>query len=194
LKWPRLRVGYHSCSIKVDSPLARTEEVKLEIASVLNCDPDQVLEVSGRTGQGVDDVLKAMIDRVPAPHVTHTGPNDFAALVFDFEYSNHQGVIVYIRVLDGQIKKGDQLLFVVANEKFFALSVGTFSPTKMERDTLYAGEIGYIVTGIKQPGIASVGDTITLLKNPLPALAGYQNPRPVVWASVIQNLKIVFQT
>jgi GTP-binding protein LepA len=169
---------------KVDSPLARVDEVKLEIANVLNCDPSEVLEVSGRTGQGVDEVLKAVVDRVPAPHVTHTGPNDFAALVFDFEYSNHQGVIVYIRVLDGVVKKGDQLLFATANEKFFALSVGTFSPTKTERDSLHAGEIGYIVTGIKQPGIASVGDTITLLKNPLPALAGYQNPRPVVWASV----------
>ena len=169
---------------KVDSPNARVDEVKLEIATVLNCDPSEVLEVSGRTGQGVDDVLKAVIDRVPAPHVTHTGPNDFAALVFDFEYSNHQGVIVYIRVLDGIIKKGDSLLFATANEKFFALSVGTFSPVKTEREFLQPGEIGYIVTGIKQPGIASVGDTITLLKNPLPALPGYQNPRPVVWASV----------
>jgi GTP-binding protein LepA len=89
-----------------------------------------------------------------------------------------------VRVLDGSIKKGDQLLFSVAQEKFFALSLGTFSPTKLERDQLNAGEIGYIVTGIKQPGIASVGVTITLYKNPLPALAGYQNPRPVVWASV----------
>jgi GTP-binding protein LepA len=134
--------------------------------------------------QGVDEVLKQVIARIPAPHVTHTGPNDFSGLVFDFEYSNHQGVIVYVRVLNGQIKKGDQLLFAVANEKFFALSLGTFSPVKTERDFLSAGEIGYIVTGIKQPGIASVGDTITFLKNPLPALPGYQNPRPVVWASV----------
>jgi GTP-binding protein LepA len=169
---------------KVDSPLARTDEVKLEIATVLDCDPDTVLEVSGRTGAGVDELLQAVIDRIHPPQVTHTGPNDFAALVFDFEYSNHQGVIVYIRVLDGTIKKGDQLLFSVANEKFYALSLGIFSPTKQEKDSLSAGEIGYIVTGIKQPGIASVGDTITLFKNPLPALGGYQNPRPVVWASV----------
>lgn len=169
---------------KVDSPLARPDEVKLEIANVLDCDPDSVLEVSGRTGVGVDELLQAVIDRIHAPKTTHTGPNDFSALVFDFEYSNHQGVIVYIRVLDGVIKKGDQLLFGVANEKFYALSVGIFSPTKQEKDSLSAGEIGYIVTGIKQPGIASVGDTITLYKNPLPALGGYQNPRPVVWASV----------
>lgn len=169
---------------KVDSQLARTDEVKLEIATVLGCDPDSVLEVSGKTGQGVLELLQAVIERIPAPQITHIGPNDFSALVFDFEYSNHQGVIVYVRVFDGAIKKGDQLLFTVANEKFYALSVGTFSPTKAEKDSLSAGEIGYIVTGIKQPGIASVGDTISLFKNPLSPLPGYQNPRPVVWASV----------
>lgn len=166
---------------KVDSPLARVDEVKLEIATVLDCDVDSVLEVSGRTGQGVDKLLEEVVKRIPAP-VSHA--SSFQSLVFDFEYSNHQGVIVYVRVLDGVIKKGDQLLFTVANEKFYALSVGIFAPTKTETDTLSAGEIGYIVTGIKQPGIASVGDTITLLKNPLPALPGYQNPRPVVWASI----------
>jgi GTP-binding protein LepA len=165
---------------KVDSPLARADEVKFEIASVLNCDPDEVLEVSGRTGQGVEELLKEVIKRIPAPKPADT----MQALVFDFEYSNHQGVIVYVRMLGGEVRKADQLLFAVANEKFHALSVGTFSPSKLEKDKLSAGEIGYIVTGIKQPGIASVGDTVTLLKNPAPALAGYQNPRPVVWASV----------
>lgn len=185
---------------KVDSPLARTEEVKLEIAKVLDCDPDSVLEVSGRTGQGVDDVLKAVIDRVPAPTVPprssqglgalplkggdSSRSDSVAALVFDFEYSNHQGVIVYVRVFDGSIKKSDQMVFSVANEKFFALSVGTFSPVKTEKSAISAGEIGYIVTGIKQPGIASVGDTITLAKNPVAPMHGYQNPKPVVWASV----------
>jgi GTP-binding protein LepA len=160
--------------------LARADEVKFEIASVLNCDPEDVLEVSGRTGHGVEELLKEVIKRIPAPK-----PADMMqALVFDFEYSNHQGVIVYVRMLGGEVRKADQLLFAVANEKFHALSVGTFSPSKLEKEKLSAGEIGYIVTGIKQPGIASVGDTVTLLKNPAPALAGYQNPRPVVWASV----------
>ncbi len=177
---------------KIDSPLARADEVKLEIAKVLDCDPDQVLEVSGRTGVGVAELLEAVINRIPPPHVTHTGPQDFSALVFDFEYSNHQGVIVYIRVLNGTIRKGDQLLFSIANEKFQALSVGTFAPVKSEQPALSAGEIGYIVTGIKQPGIASVGDTITFLKNPLPALPGYQNPRPVVWASVYPESQDAF--
>ena len=169
---------------KVDSPLARAQEVKQEIADVLECDVSEVLEVSGKTGEGVDALLKSVIERSPGPKVAHTNPNEFSALVFDFEYSNHQGVIVYVRVFDGVIAKGEQLLFTVANQKFQALEVGIFSPTKKTAEKLFAGEIGYIVTGIKQPGIASVGDTITLLKNPLPALPGYQNPRPVVWASV----------
>jgi GTP-binding protein LepA len=93
-------------------------------------------------------------------------------------------VIVYIRLLDGQVRKGENLLFKVANEKFISLEVGTFSPEEFAREKLNAGDIGYIVTGIKKPGIASVGDTITLLKNPLPAFPGYLNPQPVVWASV----------
>lgn len=172
---------------KIDSPLARSEEVKLEIATILDCDPDSVLEVSGKTGSGVEELLQAVIARVPAPTAHHKdsqNDNTPQALVFDFEYSNHQGVIVYVRMFGGSVQKGDQLLFTVAHEKFYALSVGTFSPVKTEAEILQAGEIGYIVTGIKQPGIASVGDTITLFKKPLPALAGYQNPRPVVWASV----------
>lgn len=167
---------------KVDSSLARVEEVKLEIATVLGCDPDQVLEVSGKTGQGVMELLEQVIQRIPAPSKKEDGP--LQALIFDFEYSNHQGVIVYVRMFDGTVKKGDQLLFAVANEKFNALEVGTFSPSKKSCDEIRAGEIGYIVTGIKQPGIASVGDTITSFKNPSKSLAGYQNPRPVVWASV----------
>lgn len=166
---------------KVDSPLARADEVKIEIATVLNCDPDSVLEVSGKTGQGVAELLSAVIERIPEPKLE---PDALKALVFDFEYSNHQGVIVYVRMFGGSVKRGDQLLFAIANEKFNALEVGTFSPVKTARDELRSGEIGYIVTGIKQPGIASVGDTITSFKNPSDHLAGYQNPKPVVWASV----------
>ena len=169
---------------KVDSPLARVDEVKLEIATILECDPESVLEVSGKTGQGVQNLLEEVVKQVPAPHTNHTGVNDVQALVFDFEYSNHQGVIVYVRVLDGSIRRGDAVLFSVANEKFSALEVGTFSPVKKACDVIMAGEIGYIVTGIKQPGIASVGDTITSAKYPLPSLPGYLKPRPVVWASI----------
>ena len=169
---------------KIDSPLARIDDVKLEIAEILDCDLDDIIEVSGRTGQGITQILDQVIKKVPSPAITKNGPDDVSALIFDFEYSNHQGVIVYIRMFDGSVARTDQLTFAVAHEKFNAMEVGTFSPGKTAQKNLSAGEIGYIVTGIKQPGIASVGDTITGARRPLPALYGYQNPRPVVWASV----------
>lgn len=169
---------------KVDSPLARVDEVKMEVAVLLDMDPDQILEVSGKTGQGVEHLLSEIIERVPSPKHFHEVKDSAQALVFDFKYDNHRGVIVYVRVFDGKIKKGDSLLFSVSSEKFISLEVGTFSPEEKPCDSLSTGEIGYIVTGIKRPGIASVGDTITFSKKPLEALPGYMNPRPVVWASV----------
>ncbi len=169
---------------KVDSPLARVEEVKFEVAKLLDCDLDDILEVSGKTGQGVAELLHEVVERIPSPTTEFAGASDLRSLVFDFKYSDHKGVIVYVRVLDGSAKKGENMLFKVADEKFISLEVGTFSPEEYPRETLSAGSIGYIVTGIKKPGIASVGDTITLLKNPLPAFPGYLNPQPVVWASV----------
>lgn len=169
---------------KIDSPLSRVEDIKEEVVKLLDCDPEEVLLVSGRTGEGVENLLAEIIKRIPAPTETHHGENSLRALVFDFKYSSHRGVIIFIRVLDGKIKKGENLIFAVSNEKFTSLEVGTFSPEETPREYLSAGDIGYIVTGIKKPGIASVGDTITKLNNPLPALSGYMQPLPVVWASV----------
>jgi GTP-binding protein LepA len=166
---------------KIDSPLSRVEEVKEEVVELLGCDPNEILLVSGRTGEGVENLLQEVVKRIPAPVSTEEG---LRALVFDFKYSNHRGVIVFVRVLDGKVTKGDTLLFAVSKEKFIALEVGTFSPEETPRDNLSAGDTGYIVTGIKKPGIASVGDTITMFKNPLPAFPGYMQPMPVVWASV----------
>lgn len=170
---------------KIDSPLARVEEVKKEVVNLLNCNPNEILMVSGRTGEGVENLLQEIIKRVPSPKESYPeGDNILRALVFDFKYSNHKGVIVFIRLLDGKVKRGESLIFSVSGEKFSSLEVGTFSPEETPRDFLSAGDTGYIVTGIKRPGIASVGDTITKEKNPLPALAGYMQPMPVVWASV----------
>ncbi len=180
---------------KIDSPIARTEEVKAEVAQLLNCSVNDVLAVSGKTGEGVDEVLRAVIEKIQPPQSEETeeelaisksaeGEESPRALIFDFQYSTHRGVIVYVRMFNGEVKKNDTLLFSIANEKFIALEVGVFHPDQVPQDSLKAGEIGYIVTGIKQPGIASVGDTVTSLKRPSPALPGYMNPAPVVWASV----------
>lgn len=169
---------------KIDSPLARIDEVKMELAILLDIDPDTILMVSGKTGEGVLDLLSEIVKRIPPPQKGEIFSSSGRALVFDFKYDNHRGVVVYVRVIDGEFKKGDSLLFAVSSEKFISLEVGIFSPEEKSREKISNGEIGYIVTGIKKPGIASVGDTITYLKKPMKALSGYMNPRPVVWASV----------
>ncbi len=179
---------------KIDSPLARIEDVKREVMELLGCEESEILEVSGRTGEGVAHLIEEIVRRVPPPIQEYSGPNDLRALVFDFKYSNHKGVIVYVRVLDGVITKNTNLLFSVSKEKFMSLEVGIFSPGEVPTEKLLAGEIGYIVTGIKKPGIASVGDTITLLKNPLPELPGYMKPYPVVWASIYPESQDDFPT
>ncbi len=169
---------------KIDSPLSRVDEVKEEVMQLLDCSSEDILLVSGRTGEGVENLLNEVIKRVPAPVETYEGDNVLRALIFDFKYSNHKGVIVFVRILDGQVRKGDNLLFSISQEKFTALEVGTFSPEETPRDKLSSGDTGYIVTGIKKPGVAGVGDTITMSKNPLPPLSGYMKAMPVVWASV----------
>ncbi len=169
---------------KVDSPLARPDDVKMEVALLLDIDPDSILMVSGKTGQGVPELLGEIIERIPPPKEGTVTTSTGSALVFDFKYDNHRGVIVYVRVVEGQFRKGESLLFAVSDEKFISLEVGIFAPEEKPCDFIGVGEIGYIVTGIKKPGIASVGDTITYVKKPLPALHGYMNPKPVVWASI----------
>ncbi len=169
---------------KIDSPLARVDEVKMEVALLLDIDPEIILLVSGRTGQGVPELLSEIVKRIPPPTKPDEVNSSGQALVFDFKYDNHRGVIVYVRVVDGEFRKGESLLFAISNEKFIALEVGTFSPEEEPREKISTGEIGYIVTGIKKPGIASVGDTITYAKRPSKALLGYMKPQAVVWASV----------
>lgn len=168
---------------KIDAPLARVDEVKLELAELLNCDIATILETSGKTGAGVSALLDAVIERVPAPK-SDESTNEFRGLVFDFQYSNHRGVIVYVRVMNGQLKKTDTLRFAAAKSSFAALETGIFSPDEVAKPILYDGEIGYIVTGIKEPGVASVGDTVLGTHSTAPALTGYQRPVPVVWASI----------
>ncbi len=166
---------------KIDAPHARTDEVLLEIVDILSCDPDDVVRVSGKTGEGVPELLEAIIKRIPPPTHTDEGTQ---ALVFDFTYSNHRGIIVHARIFGGSIKARDKILFVAAGEKFITTDVGVFVPGEHPTEALSEGEIGYIATGIKKPGIVSVGDTLTLASHPAEALLGYAEPKPVVWASI----------
>lgn len=167
---------------KIDSPLARISEVKEEMVNLLKCKEEDIIETSGKTGQGVEKLLETVISRVPAP--LPPGADTLKALVFDFQYSNHQGIILYIRVFEGKVKKGDILRLSVAKERFIAGDIGIFAPEMKAEAELLPGEIGYVVTGIKQPGVASVGDTVTYEKKQAEALPGYQSPKPMVWASI----------
>ena len=177
---------------KIDSPAARVNIVASELAKLVHVSPEEVLHVSGKTGAGVDELLEAIVKRVPPPHELgrsdlpkQTFPMDEPrGLIFDFSYSTHRGIAVYLRVIDGTFKKGQTLSFHAAGKEFIALETGIFTPGETPADSLSAGEIGYIVTGIKEPGIVGVGDTIGASKGSLPALPGYGKPRPVVWASV----------
>jgi GTP-binding protein LepA len=171
---------------KIDSPLARTDDVVTEVCQLLDCDVHSVLKVSGKTGEGVDNLLNEVIKRIPSPHNDDIlqGANNFRSLIFDFQYSNHTGVIVFVRVMNGEVRRRERLKFKVAEKEFDAIEVGIFAPDNTPVDVLGAGEIGYIVTGIKEPGIASVGDTVSSTRDTLPPLEGYKSPHPVVWASL----------
>jgi GTP-binding protein LepA len=169
---------------KIDSPLARKKEVKEEIAALLDVSTEEVLEVSGKTGEGVEKLLEEIVRRIPPPKQEFPDTKSVRALVFDFEYSTHKGIILYVRVFDGGIRSGQDLIFQGLEKKLVSGEVGFFAPEAKKSESLESGEIGYVVTGIKEPGVASVGDTITSPREKLPVLLGYEVPKPVVWASI----------
>ena len=177
---------------KIDSPTARVDEVRTELAKLVRMPKEKVFAVSGKTGEGVDELLEEIVTKIPPPptrlNLVKQGltlsADEARGLIFDFSYSTHRGIALYVRVFDGSFKKGQPLEFRAAGKNFIALEVGVFAPDETPADILSAGEIGYIVTGIKEPGIVGVGDTVGAIKGILPALAGFERPRPVVWASV----------
>lgn len=177
---------------KIDSPLARVAEVKEEIISLLKCRSEEIIETSGKTGEGVEKLLNTIVREILSPNsppdpslnIREGSPEPLQALVFDFKYSSHRGIIVFVRVMQGALKARENLIFRGANEKFVSLEVGIFKPEEAAKEYLQAGEIGYIVTGIKTPGIVSVGDTIGKVGETALALPGYGAPKPVVWASI----------
>lgn len=167
---------------KTDVPHSRPNEVGEEVMQLLGCERDEIFLVSGKTGDGVADLLEVICEKVPAPRPAEM--DTFRGLIFDFQYSNHRGIIVFMRVFDGVVKKGDVLKFAASKKSFTALEVGVVTPEETPQDELHAGQIGYIVTGIKEPGIASVGDTIMPDKSTVSALISHQVAHPVVWASL----------
>jgi GTP-binding protein LepA len=147
---------------KIDLPAADVERVNHEIMNLLGCNESEILKISAKTGEGVEQVLGAVIEKVPSPTGEPNQPT--RALIFDSYYDDYRGVILYIRVVDGEIKKNDEIKMLATSAHGLALEVGHLSPKMTEDPILATGEIGYIVTNLKTTRDARVGDTVTLQK------------------------------
>lgn len=147
---------------KVDLPAADVPRVSREVINLLGCSEEDIIKISAKTGENVDQVLQAVIDRVPAPKGEPEKPT--RALIFDSYYDDYRGVVLYVRIVDGAIKKNEQIRMMATRAYGIALEVGKLSPGMTPLDTLETGEIGYIVTNLKTTRDAKVGDTVTLKK------------------------------
>jgi len=168
---------------KIDLPVVRVDEVLEEIETVLGLDPYGAIKVSGKTGLNVDQVLEAIVEQIPSPA---GNPNDpLRALVFDSKYDTFRGVLVYVRVKQGSIKKGDKIKFMKGGTAHEVLDIGQFRPNMTPCESLGTGQVGYIVTGVKQLGNVHVGDTVTNYHAPArQPLPGYQVPQQMVFCGM----------
>lgn len=168
---------------KIDLPAADVERVSEEIINLLGCKKEDILLVSAKTGLGVEKVLDAVVERVPSPKGQVDKPT--RALIFDSMYDDYRGVILYVRVVDGEIIKNADIRMMAAGSDGIALETGTLTPKSVPAPVLKTGEIGYVVTNLKSVSEARVGDTVTLAKHKASTpLAGYQEVKPFVYAGV----------
>lgn len=167
---------------KIDLPAADVERVTKEVVSLLGCKPEDILHISAKTGQGVDAVLERIVSDVPAPTGKTEAPT--RALIFDSYYDDYRGVILYVRVVDGEIKKSANIRMMATAAPGIALEVGALKPEMTANAALQTGEIGYIVTNLKSTREARVGDTVTLVAttDQTEALPGYKDVKPFVYA------------
>ncbi|MGB0897061.1 MAG: translation elongation factor 4 [Flavobacteriaceae bacterium] len=168
---------------KVDLPSANPEEVTDDIVDLLGCDPEEVIHASGKTGFGVDNILAAVIDRIPAPEGNVDEP--LQALIFDSVYNPFRGVETYFRVINGSIKKRQEIKFLATDNTYFADEIGTLKLTQEPKQEIKAGDVGYLITGIKDAREVKVGDTITDAKTPTQnAIDGFEDVKPMVFAGI----------
>ena len=168
---------------KVDLPSANPEEVTDDIVDLLGCDPSEVIHASGKTGFGVDNILKAIIERIPAPKGNVDEP--LQALIFDSVYNTFRGIETYFRVFNGEIKKGQKIKFVATDKEYYADEVGTLKLTQHPKQSVKAGDVGYLITGIKTAKEVKVGDTITDFANPTTnIIEGFEDVKPMVFAGI----------
>ncbi len=168
---------------KVDLPSANPEEVTDDIVDLLGCDPEDVIHASGKTGFGVENILKAIIERVPAPKGNPDAP--LQALIFDSVYNSYRGVETYFRVINGSIQKGQKIKFIATGKEYYADEVGTLKLKQEPKKSIRAGDVGYLITGIKAASEVKVGDTITDALNPTKEIIeGFEDVKPMVFAGI----------
>ncbi|WP_438972505.1 translation elongation factor 4 [Polaribacter sp.] len=168
---------------KVDLPSANPEEVTDDIVDLLGCDPEEVIHASGKTGFGVDNILEAIINRIPAPKGDPEAP--LQALIFDSVYNSYRGIETYFRVINGEIKKGQEIKFMATGKNYFADEIGTLKLEQVVKKTVKTGDVGYLITGIKTAKEVKVGDTITDAKKPTTEIIdGFEDVKPMVFAGI----------
>ena len=168
---------------KVDLPSANPEEVTDDIVDLLGCDPEEVIHASGKTGFGVDNILAAIIDRIPAPEGDPEAP--LQSLIFDSVYNSYRGIETYFRILNGEIKKGQRIKFMATDNEYFADEVGTLKLNQVVKKSVKTGDVGYLITGIKTAKEVKVGDTITDAQNPTTeTIDGFEDVKPMVFAGI----------
>ena len=168
---------------KIDLPSANPEEVKDQIVDLIGCDRNSIMAASGKTGQGVFEILRAIIERIPAPLGTPQAP--LQALIFDSVYNSFRGIIAYFKVVNGELKKGDKVKFVATGREYHADEIGVLKLKQEARDVVRTGDVGYIISGIKDAREVKVGDTITTLANPCQeGIKGFEDVKPMVFAGI----------
>ena len=168
---------------KIDMDGAMVEEVRDQIIELIGCKPDEILLASGRTGLGVDSILEAIVNRIPSPEGKPDAP--LQALIFDSVFNSFRGIIVYYRILNGSIRKGDMVKFVSTGQEYEADEVGILKLKMTEKNEVKCGDVGYIITGIKNAKEVKVGDTITTSANPTKEMIkGFQEVKPMVFAGI----------
>ena len=168
---------------KMDLPSASPEEVKDQIVELIGCEREDILSASGKTGFGVDTILEAVVKRVPAPVGNPEAP--LRAMIFDSVFNSFRGIIAYYRVFDGEIKKGDKVKFLNTGKEYFADEIGILKLKQEKRDSVKAGDVGYIISGIKEAKEVKVGDTITHLSRPCEKMVqGFEDVKPMVFAGI----------
>ena len=168
---------------KIDMPAAMPDEVEDEIIDLIGCDREDIIRASGKTGEGIPEILKAVVERIPAPEGNADGP--LQALIFDSVFNSFRGIIAYFKIENGSIRKGDKVKFFNTGMEYVADEVGVLKMDMVPRQELKTGEVGYIISGIKDAKEVKVGDTITHIARPCDkAIEGFQEVKPMVFAGV----------